>query len=220
MNRNRYSIVFDFETDSTSVEAANIVQVAAVPIDLRNLSILTSDIFCMDVKPAVIDDVGYFESHERTITWHAGIQKKTVDEVLNRWKAGYNERDAWEEFAGYIKNFSKGGQWDQRPIPAGQNIRGYDLPICEKFSKKYRGLSFSQRDVFDLMDFSRAWFMFTPDGPSSLSMDTLRDFFGLDKVGAHDAKKDVLDCAEILCKFLGLHERIAPKVKWNNSQEV
>ena len=215
MNRNRYSIVFDFETDGKSPDTCNIVQIAAAPIDLRNLTILKDDIFCLDVRPDEMVNADYYDKHEDTIKWHASIMGNTVEDVMDRWRLGYSESDAWEEFARFIKNFSKGSKWDSLPIPAGQNIRGYDLPICDRYAKKYKGLGFSKRDSFDLMDFTRIWFMFDPRAPSSLSLDTLRDFFGIDKAGAHDARKDVLDCCHILLKFLGLHERIAPNIKWN-----
>lgn len=215
MNRNRYCIVFDFETDGISPETCNVVQIAAIPIDLRNLTILKDDIFHLDVKPNEMENEDYYKNHEDTINWHSNIQGISTEKVLERWKAGYNEADAWEEFKRYIKNFSKNAKWDQVPIPGGQNIRGYDLPICERYNKKYGSLNFSRRDSFDLMDFSRLWFLFTPNPPTSLSLDALRDFFGIDKTGAHDAIKDVLDCSEIIVKFLGLHERIAPKVKWS-----
>lgn len=219
MNRNRYSIVFDFETDGKSPDTCNIVQIAAAAIDLRNLTVLKDDFFELDVRPDEMAQATYFENHEDTINWHANIQNKNVDDVLKRWQQGYAEKDAWDEFARFIKNFSKGAKWDQLPIPAGQNIRGYDLPICERYAKKYKGLGFSKRDAFDLMDFSRIWFMFAINPPASISLDSLRDFFGIDKEGAHDARKDVLDCCTILLKFLGLHERIAPNVKWNPNKE-
>lgn len=223
MNRNRYVIVFDFETDGKSPADCNIVQIAAVPIDLRNLTILTDDIFNIDVCPdelvkklAAGERGDYIEAHEDTINWHAMIQNKNVSEVVDRWEKGFAEKDAWEEFARYIKNYNKGGKWDQVAIPAGQNIRGYDLPICERYAKKYKALPFSKRDVFDLMDFTRAWFLFCPNPPASLSMDNLRDYFGIEKDGGHDAKKDVLDTSRLITKFLGLHERIAPKINWNS----
>lgn len=218
MNRNRYVIVFDFETDGKSPADCNIVQIAAVPIDLRNLTILSDDFLEMDVKPNELDELGragYIEHREDTINWHASIQNKSVNEIVDRWEKGFAEKDAWDEFGRYIKNFNKGGSWDKQAIPAGQNIRGYDLPICERYAKKYKSLPFSKRDVFDLMDFTRIWFLFCPDPPASLSMDNLREYFGIDKTGAHDARKDVLDTSHLIVKFLGLHERIAPKITWN-----
>ena len=51
----------------------------------------------------------------------------------------------------------------------------------------------------------------------SLSLDNMRDYFGISKDNAHDAMKDVLDCAAILTRFLRLHRNMASKIKFRNS---
>jgi DNA polymerase III epsilon subunit-like protein len=51
----------------------------------------------------------------------------------------------------------------------------------------------------------------------SYTLDSLRDYFGISKVGAHDAFKDVQDCAEILIRFLRLHRNLGNKIKFKNS---
>ena len=51
----------------------------------------------------------------------------------------------------------------------------------------------------------------------SYSMDSLRDYFGISKDGAHDAIKDVKDTAEIMIRFMKLHRNLASKIKFKNS---
>ena len=45
----------------------------------------------------------------------------------------------------------------------------------------------------------------------------MRDYFGMSKDNAHDALGDVLDCAEILIRFLRLHRNMASKIKFRDS---
>ena len=223
MNRNRHLIVFDFETDGKYPATCNIVEIAAIPIDLRNLSILTDDVFEVVVRPKELEDSKnnqYYETHEDTINWHANQRNVDPSQIYKKWSEGVPEKEAWGLFCEYVEGYATGTKWDLMPIPAGQNIRGFDLPICERYGNKYKKLKFNKRDVFDLMDLTRIWFVFTPDAPEGLNMDALREFFGLSSYGAHTAKQDVLDTCHLINKFLSLHERIAPKIVWNHAKET
>ena len=51
----------------------------------------------------------------------------------------------------------------------------------------------------------------------SYKLDTLRDYFGIAKDGAHDAIKDVKDTAEILIRFLKLHRNLSEKIKFKGA---
>ena len=51
----------------------------------------------------------------------------------------------------------------------------------------------------------------------SYTLDSLRDYFGISKTGAHDALKDVMDTAQIIIRFLKLHRNLGQKVKFKNS---
>ena len=51
----------------------------------------------------------------------------------------------------------------------------------------------------------------------SLSMNAMREYFGIETKGAHKADKDVLDGANLLIKFLKLHRNFSPKVKFKGS---
>ncbi len=216
MNRNRNLIVFDFETDGKFADSCNIVEIAAIPIDLRNLNILEDDIFELVVRPKELGGEGYYEAHEDTINWHAEQRQVSPQEVYANWENGVPEKEAWSLFAEYIEGYSTGTKWDSMPIPGGQNIRGFDMPIVDRYADRYKKkLKFNKRDVIDLMDVSRIWMLFVPEAPDSIGLEALRTFFGLAHAGAHTARQDVLDTCHFINKFLGLHSRIAPRIVWN-----
>ena len=75
---------------------------------------------------------------------------------------------------------------------------------------------FFPRDSIDLL---RIIWMWTENMPEirSIGMDAMREWLGIDSAGAHNAIKDVQDCAAILIKFLKLHRHYAPKVKFKDS---
>ena len=49
------------------------------------------------------------------------------------------------------------------------------------------------------------------------TLDNVREYFGISKVGAHDALKDVRDTAEIVIRFLRLHRNLSLKIKFKES---
>jgi DNA polymerase III epsilon subunit-like protein len=51
----------------------------------------------------------------------------------------------------------------------------------------------------------------------SLSLDNMRDYLGLSKDNAHDAIKDVEDCAKILIRFLRLHKNLSSKIQFKGA---
>jgi DNA polymerase III alpha subunit (gram-positive type) len=75
---------------------------------------------------------------------------------------------------------------------------------------------FFPRDSVDLM---RIVWMWTENNPdiTSLSMDSVRDWLGIDATGAHKADKDVRDGANILIRFLNMHRKFVPNIKFKGS---
>ena len=68
----------------------------------------------------------------------------------------------------------------------------------------------------DLQDVLWFWFENIKD-VKSLSMDAMREYFGMETKGSHKADKDAIDTAELIIKFLKLHRHYAPKVKFKGS---
>ena len=60
------------------------------------------------------------------------------------------------------------------------------------------------------------WF-FDLEDIKSLSLDNVRDYMGISKDNAHDALKDVKDCAAILLRFLKLHKNLCNKIKFKDA---
>ena len=53
--------------------------------------------------------------------------------------------------------------------------------------------------------------------PKSLSLDSLRVFFGMDTAKAHDAATDAMQTAELLIRFLKLTRNVASKTKFKGA---
>ena len=109
------------------------------------------------------------------------------------------------------------------PIAAGYNINKFDLKIIHRLSEKYKNIEakenasnlFYPRDVVDIMNLVFYWFENLDI--KSYSLDNIRDYLGIDKTGAHDAVKDVIDSANILIRFLRLHRNLSSKIKFKGS---
>ena len=109
------------------------------------------------------------------------------------------------------------------PIAAGYNIFRFDLKIVDRYTKKFGYVTkdnecdlFYPRDTLDIMNLAYYWLENNSD-IKSISLDNLRSYLGISKDGAHDALKDVKDCAEILIRFFKLHRRLAPQIKFEGS---
>lgn len=122
----------------------------------------------------------------------------------------------------YHSRSSKKSQFSA-PIAAGYNIHRFDLKIIDRLSQKYGNTNkedtsdiFYPRDVVDVMNLVFFWFENNAD-LKSYAMDSLREYFGIDKDGAHDAIKDVKDTADIMIRFMKLHRNLSSKIKFKNS---
>lgn len=220
LNRNRYVIVFDFETDGKNPDTANPVELAAVPIDLRNLEIEEENAFNIVMRPDDIDNEDYVEVHEDTINWHASQRNQAPNEIVKGWQEGLKEAEAWKEFVDWCKDYTKGTRYDSFPIAGGQNLRNFDIPIAMRLCKKHKTrYPFIKRDVFDLIDMSTYWFLFSNKPPYNYKLETLCEYFGMSTEGSHEALTDVLNSAKLLSRFLRLFKRLTPKVSLLNGAQ-
>lgn len=132
----------------------------------------------------------------------------------------------WQEFINYLKRFNREKNKWTSPIPAGFNIIGYDLKICNRMNllygdKKEKTILFHPIRKLDLMDLVFAWFESSVDEhlSKSFSLDSIRAYVGIGKDGSHRAKKDVEDTAHILIRFLKLHRKLlqSGNIKFKNA---
>jgi DNA polymerase III epsilon subunit-like protein len=218
--------VFDFETDGSDPRMCSPVQIAAVIIDPIKLEIIPNSEFNINFKPEVLEQQEDYEYTTDILDFHAKVKGSSKEDVLKEWKEYPKQQQSWGMFVNYLDKYhsrsSKKSQFSA-PIAAGYNINRFDLKIIERLSQKYGNVNkenassiFYPRDVIDVMNLVFYWFEHNPD-LKSYTMDSLREYFGIDKTGAHDAIKDVKDTAEIMTRFMKLHRNIAAKVKFQNS---
>lgn len=218
--------VFDFETDGSDPKICSPVQIAAVIIDPIKLEIIPNSEFNINFKPEVLEQDDQYNYTTDILDFHAKVKGCAKEEVLQEWKNYPKQQQSWNMFINYLDKYhsrsSKKSQFSA-PIAAGYNINRFDLKIIDRLSNKYGNVNkentsdiFYPRDVIDVMNLVFYWFEHNAD-LKSYTLDSLREYFGIDKFGAHDAIKDVKDTAEIMIRFMKLHRNIATKVKFKDS---
>lgn len=218
--------VFDFETDGSNPKECSPVQIAALIIDPIKLEIIPNSEFNIFFKPETLAADENYEYTTDILDFHAKVKGCSKDDVLSQWKNYPSQEQSWKMFINYLdmhhSRSSKKSQFSA-PIAAGYNINRFDLNIIERLSIKYGNLNkenrtdiFYPRDVIDVMNLVFYWFEHNNE-LKSYTLDSLRDYFGISKEGAHDALKDVRDCAEILIRFMKLHRNLGSKIKFKNS---
>lgn len=213
MSKNvRPVLVFDFETNGLQIDELQILQVACVAIDPKQLTIIPNSEFDSYIRPqdwATLDDT---PDKQRALSIN-----KIPREVLEKAPGAEAVMKAFRDHA---KKFTKGVA---RPHAGGKNIRTFDLPILDRFcreagiaGKDGKNPIMDARVQYDIDDHLEYWFRHCGEF-ESLSMDTMRDYFGIPKEGSHNAVKDVQDEAWIILKFLRLYRALLPKVQFRNS---
>jgi len=220
MNHNNI-VVFDLETTGVDTKTCQITQIAAVALNPRTLSYTDADKYSTFVRPEDFDSID-----QGNIDFHCKAQGCTQEELLKTWREAPSAKIAWKDFVGWLEGYTRGKGFTTCPIPAGYNIKGYDLPIIRRYAKKFGNVDkegiqklFHRRDMFDLMDFINLWFE-NSKALKNYKLDTVREYFGISKEGAHDALKDVLDTALMLRKFIELHRRQFPRIMFKDSLKL
>jgi DNA polymerase III epsilon subunit-like protein len=218
--------VFDFETDGSDPRACSPVQIAAIMIDPLQLEIIEGSEFNINFKPEVLENNDNYKYTTDILDFHSKVKGCSQDDVLKAWYQYPKQEHSWKMFTNYLDKYhsrsSKKSQFSA-PIAAGYNIHRFDLHIIERLSQKYGNLNkeektslFYPRDTVDAMNLVFYWFENNGD-LKSYTLDSVRDYFGISKVGAHDALKDVKDTAEIIIRFMKLHRNLSQKIKFKNS---
>lgn len=218
--------VFDFETDGSDPKVCSPVQLACVIVDPINLEIVKDSEFNINFQPEVLEKNIDHKYEGDILDFHAKVKNCKPQDILESWKTFPKQDQSWKQFTNYLDKYhcrtSKKSCFSA-PIAAGYNIFRFDLPIVQRLSTKYKNTNkegnsslFYPRDTIDLMNLVFYWFE-SNDNIKSYALDNMRDYLGIDKTGAHDALKDVKDCANILIRFLKLHRSLAQKIKFEKS---
>lgn len=218
--------VFDLETDGSDPLVCSPVQIAAVMIDPIKLEIIENSTFNIMLKPEKLEENPDHQYDSDILSFHAKVRGCDHSTILDSWKSSIGQKQAWNMFVSYLDKYhsraTKKSQFSA-PIASGYNIHRFDLKIVNRLSIKYGNVNkeqqtdiFQPRDVLDIMNLAYYWFKNVED-IQSLALDNIRDYLGINKDNAHDALKDVTDCANILIRFLRLHKNLANKIKFKDS---
>jgi hypothetical protein len=212
MNKNTI-IVYDFETGGKNPNRCQPTQLAAVAIHPRKLEIIPNSYFNSEIRP-IFDDAKCAELGVDPVEDEALIKTNKTRAALEK---APELKQVWKDFTNYIDGYKWGkkSEWEA-PIKAGYNICNYDNKIidrlCEQFGPWDKTWS-SQRlfhpfNNIDLMhDFWRITENKKINNSDSISLDSIRDYLGMSKDGAHDGLIDVKDCAELVIRFLKLYRK-------------
>lgn len=208
-------IVFDFETThiTSTSKLCDPIELAACVIDGRYLRVKDNSEFSIIIRPDNIEDEDYYEKHKSTMDWHCKKDKCKPEDLIKKWAAGIPEKQAWNQFADFCRSYNWAKKSTTACIPAGTNIRNFDLNIVNRLNKKHKVTNFfHKRDRVDIQDLALYWFMFSQDRPRSFSMDNLRQFFNMTATGAHSALQDIRQETEIILKFLRQFKKYGPGI--------
>ena len=218
--------VFDFETDGVDPKVCSPVQLASVIIDPIKLEVIPNSEFNTTFKPECIAKDPDYEYTTDVVDFHAKVAGCSKADIMEKWRNNPSQEHSWKMFVDYLSKYhSRSSRKSQfsAPIAAGYNIYRFDLPIIDRLSAKHGNTNkegktdiFYPRDVIDVMNLVFYWF--EQNGElKSYTLDSLRDYFGISKDGAHDAIKDIRDTAEIMIRFMKLHRKLAANIKFKDS---
>jgi DNA polymerase III epsilon subunit-like protein len=201
MNNNNI-IVFDLETSGLDTSICEVLQIAAVAINGRNLTI--------EDKFASYCRIDNLELVTDEITKINGITKDIVTQAAHAdvvWPQ-------WFEWIARFNSRKNNDEWGF-PIACGWNIDGYDMKILDRYAKQYhyynekynRQRVFSPAFTFDTMKFYM-WLTRTNSDVKSVSLGSILEYMGMSKdeiaQHAHNAIWDVEQTAALTIKILEL----------------
>ena len=209
---NQNIIVYDFETGGKKKNVSQPIQIAAIALDPKKLEVLEGGVFESLMKPILDDDEAIELGLEPLQDKALDINHKTREELAKAPKTAV----VWDAFGKWVKTFNpKGNKWG-RPVKAGFNNFKFDDIIVDRLcgQEPYKlgpyDDEYGQEDMFhpihaiDVMKLCWYWFESIDLPMRGMSMDALREYFGMQSENAHDALVDVVDTAEILVRFLKL----------------
>jgi len=209
MNRCDFAI-YDLETGSRKPKRTQILQIACIIIDMRNLTVKENGIFQSLVKP--IEDEKLLEELQLDKVEDEALAVNNLK--MEQLREAPEIKHVMQNFVNFLGmfNYTKKSDWDS-PIRCGFNNNGFDDVILDREFERLghwntdRGIPkyFHPSCNIDVYKMMFAWFESMKMDKNSISLDSLRTFFGMSHEGAHNALVDVYDTAEILCRFLKMH---------------
>ena len=208
-------VVRDWETGGRNPNRCQPTQLAAVVIDSRSLEIIPDSLYNVMIQPEWDD--------EKCVALDVDPVSEEALNKCNFTKASFdnaiNPKLAWKDYVQYLTKYNlkgtKGNKWDAVHA-CGFNSTNFDDIIDNRMCQQYgpkpddRGLTIYHPtlniDVYPLVNL-----MFNSlriNNTNSLSMDSLREYFGMDADLAHSGHFDVLQTAYVLIKALKLFRNL------------
>ncbi len=209
--------IFDFETDLANPELCNPVDVACAMLDPFTLEFVKGSEFRSAIRPYTIDDEDYLTKERLdTIKWHCNLRGCTQQELLTEWRSNPPEDVVWKLFVRHVNIYNKSGSRYNAPIAAGMNIKNFDLIISNRLNIRHKQSEFFNYEIVDLRDLAFTWLRWDKN-LRKRSLDSLREYFGIEQDEAHTAMADVYDSGNLISKFLLLQKGLFPRVKFKGS---
>lgn len=197
-------VVYDLETTGKDPNKVFPIQFAAIPIDGISLKIKEDDVFNQMCRPPDFDDMANYKGDsEKEGLWkfHAEHRGCKIDEIIELVSSSPPMSIVFDQFKEYIKRFRS----KKDPELGGFNIFNYDNVILNRILEGKKP-TWSPIFYYDVMQECKSWLRSID--MRSLSLDSLREYFGLTK-GGHEALKDCKDTALILSRFLNYKQQLA-----------
>lgn len=204
MNDRRNFCVFDFETGGSNTDKCEILQIGACIINPNSLAII--DKFTSLVKPNDFDALEEDALAVNQLTIPELEDAPPMDSVFDIWAK-------WIQKYNIYSNKSSFGA----PMPVGWGITNFDIPIMNRYCKKYgywdnkwgNGTLLNPVFMWDVMHTVYRYVRNNPD-VDNVKLVTIAEYMGIPKVEilehAHDALWDVMTTAHIAIKFLCLEQ--------------
>lgn len=213
MNFN-YLICYDYETGSRNKKDTQLTQIASIVIEPRKLVLIENSLFSSEVKP-ILDDA------EAIAAGLAPIEEEAL-KITHKTREGLAKapelKAVWPAWMDNIQKYrtKKNGAWGA-PIRCGYNIHNFDNPITDRYTEQFGqwDKEWATQNVFHPIvsyDLITEFFSITENikiNPThSISLDNIRKWLGMSGDNAHDAKFDVIDCAELVIRFLRMKRKM------------
>jgi DNA polymerase III epsilon subunit-like protein len=198
--------VFDFETSGINKNTCEVLQIGAAIVDRWNLEVV--DTFNSLAKP---EDMDAIEEEALQINRIKREDLEVAPDIKIVWGQFVNWVNKYNKSKGPLNTF-------RAAIPAGYNIIGYDMPIVQRYCKKFGPWDekrqeqklFNQLHKIDLMDHMFFWTE-NNDTIKSLKLTSVCEWMGFAKEdieNAHDALQDVLNTSKIVVRLLRMQRAL------------
>ena len=223
MNHN-FICCFDMETTGKNPRKCQLTQLSAIIIEPRKLEIVDNGIFNSEIKPIFDNDAAIAAGYDPVEQEALDVTHKTREQL----EKAPSIETVWSDFVNFIQKYKKGNDKSNwaNPIRAGFNIVNFDNIIVDRMCSKYGPYDekygsqklFHPLHNFDLLhDFWRLTDNDKINNNNSLSLDSIRDWLGMDRTGSHDALNDVIDCSELLIRMMKKYRKVYQETQFEGA---